>query len=56
MHQLDTFVDELNKQFEQAVKSKPTPEANKMHYLMTKAKKGDKMEEVRLAKESRKIA
>lgn len=60
MHQLDTFVDELKKEFDVGVKSKPTAEANKMHYLMTKAllrRRGDKMEEVvRLAKESRKIA
>lgn len=50
-------MDELKKEFDVGVKSKPTPEGNKMHYLMTKAKKGDNMEEVvRLAKETRKIA
>lgn len=57
MHQLDTFVDELKKEFDVGVKSKPTEEALKMHYLITKANKGDNKEEVvRLAKESRKIA
>lgn len=56
MSQLDLFVGELKTNFDLGNKSKVSPEANKFHYLITKAKKEGNMDEVlRLVKESRKI-
>lgn len=57
LSQLDSFVEDLKKDFDKGTKSKVSSAANRYHHLITKAKKEGNMEEVvSLAKESRKIA
>jgi group II intron reverse transcriptase/maturase len=57
MSQLDSYVEELKKDFDKGTKSRVSPVANSYHHLITKAKREGKMGEVvKLAKESRKTA